>query len=158
MKKTVLQPALLNFVLVALAGWVLSSLYMYYIQLAEVIKNPEPSWEITISIYPFFFFLLIGIPIAIYLTKKNKKKHRGLRKVLMMPSEFEESDERERYITAKACRSSYITMMFIGPLAAGLMTFYPLVQEKLPYYPIIVIMLIPLAQIAAYFISFNKNI
>ncbi|MED4530693.1 hypothetical protein ABET51_01500 [Metabacillus fastidiosus] len=158
MKKTVLQPALLNFVLVALAGWVLSALYTYYIQLAEVIKNPEPPWEITIPIFPFFFFLLICIPIAIYLIKRNKKKHGGLWKALMLPSEFEESDERERYITSKACRSSYITMMFIGPLAAGLMTFYPLVQEHLPYYPIIVVMLIPLAQIAAYFISFNKNI
>ncbi|MEC2078501.1 Loki-CTERM sorting domain-containing protein [Metabacillus fastidiosus] len=158
MKKTVLQPAVLNFVLVALFAWVLCTLYMFYLQLAEIMKNPESSWEIMIPAYPFFFFLLIGIPAAIYLTKQNKKKHRGLWKAFMLPSEFEESDERERYITSKACRSSYITMMFIGPLAAGLMTFYPLVQEHLPYYPIMVVMLIPLAQIAAYFISFNKNI
>jgi hypothetical protein len=76
----------------------------------------------------------------------------------MLPPEFEESDEREQLITAKACRSSYIVMWFATPIAAGLLVIYPMIQDLIPYYPIIILLLLPVVQIISYFFSIHKNL
>ncbi|MFC0269974.1 hypothetical protein ACFFIX_00685 [Metabacillus herbersteinensis] len=156
--KKLLQPALLNIVTIILFGWALTAFYMAQVQFAEIIKDPEPPWEISVNIVPLLIFFVICTPISFYLTIRNKKKHGGLWKTFMLPPEFEEADEREQLITAKACRASYITMWFVTPIAAGLLLLHPFVEKWLPYYPILVILVIPLAQILSYFISLKKNI
>lgn len=157
MKRKVLQPVLLNIIIIALFGWAVFPLYMAQIQFAEIMKNPEPPWEVTFQFTPVFIFFLICTPIAYYLYKRNKKKHKGFWRALMLPPELEEADEREQYVTAKACRTSYITMYITAPVATSLLLLYPLVQDSFSYYPVIVILLIPLSQMLAYFISLNKN-
>ena len=76
----------------------------------------------------------------------------------MLPSEFEESDEREQLITAKACRSAYIAMWFTVPIAAGLLIFYPIIQDTIPYYPIMILLLLPVVQMISYFYTLHKNL
>lgn len=156
--KKIFQPAILNIVIVILFGWVLVSFYDMQMQFAEVLKDPEPPWEITGNILPLLIFFIICTPVSIYLLIRGKRKHKSLRKAFMLPPELEEADEREQLLTAKACRSSYIAMWYVAPIAAGLLLIYPLIQETIPYYPIIILLLIPLVQMISYFYSLNKNL
>ncbi|TXC92381.1 hypothetical protein FS935_04830 [Metabacillus litoralis] len=155
--KKILQPAFLNINTVILFGWALITLFNTNEQFASVMQNPEPPWEISINMIPILTFFVICIPIAIYLLVISKKKHKSLWKALMLPPELEEADEREQLITANACRSSYIAMWYAVPIAAGLMSFYPLLKGQIPYYPIIILLLIPIVQMISYFYSIQKQ-
>lgn len=88
--------AILNIITVILFGWALVALYNSQMQFAKIMKNPEPPWEITVNMLPLFLFFVICIPIAVYLIINGKRKHKNMWKVLILPSEFEESDEREQ--------------------------------------------------------------
>lgn len=145
-----------NIFTLLLFGWVLVEFFNFQMQFADIMKNPEPPWEITMNFFPILLFFVICTPIYIYLFVKAKKKYKSMWKALMLPAGFEESDEREQMITAKACRSSYIMMWFITPVAAALLLLYPMVQDAMPYYPIIVILIIPVAQVISYFYTFHK--
>ncbi|MCV9887997.1 hypothetical protein [Metabacillus halosaccharovorans] len=156
--KKIFQPAILNIVTIILFGWALVMFYEAQMQFADIIKDPEPPWEISVNILPLLLFIMICIPISIYFIAKGKKKHKSMWKAFMLPPELEEADEREQMITAKACRSSYIAMWYTAPIAAGLLLFYPLIQENIPYYPIIILLLLPVVQMISYFHSLHKNL
>lgn len=156
--KKILQPAILNMVMLLLFGWALLPLYHAQMQFADVLKNPDPPWEISFNLSPLFIFFVIGLPISAYLLIMGKRKHRSLSKAFMLPPELEESDEREQLITAKACRSSYIAMWYAVPLGAGLLLLYPIIEEKIPFYPVIVLLLVALVQMVSYFLSLRKNL
>ncbi|WP_173917731.1 hypothetical protein [Halobacillus sp. Marseille-Q1614] len=149
--------ALISITLIVLFGWALVPLYSAQIQFAEIIHDPNPPWEITIPVLPILFFLLIGGILTAMAYKKNKKKHGSWKQAALLPPELEESDERERFLTGKACRSSYVAMWYISPIAAALLLLYPFVIETMPYYPIIILLLIPLVQTLVYFMSWKKN-
>ena len=156
--KKILQPALLNIVIIILFGWALVMIYEAQMQFADVVKSPEPPWEISVNFLPILLFFVICTPISIYLIVRGKKKHKSMWKAFMLPPELEETDEREQLITAKACRSSYIVMWYTAPIAAGLLVFYPFIQENIPYYPIIILLLLPVVQMISYFYSLHKNL
>ena len=157
MKKIFLS-ASLNIVTVFLFGWALVAFYDGYMQFADIMKDPEPPWEVSVNMLPLLLLLVICLPISIYLLARGKRKHKSIWKAFMLPPEFEESDEREQMLTAKACRSSYIVMWFTVPIAAGLLVFYPLIQDIVPYYPIIILLLLPVVQMISYFYSLYKNL
>src|SRR5699024_2542783 len=85
------------------------------------------------------------------------RERKSVWKAFMLPMEFKETDERERMITAKACRGSYVVMMFAMPIAAGLLIMYPTIQDTLPYYPIIIVILLLLIQMISYFYTLHKD-
>lgn len=156
--KKILQPAILNMVMILLFGWALLPLYHAQMQFADVLKNPDPPWEISFYVPPLLFFFVIGLPISAYLIIKGKRKHKSLSKAFMLRPELEESDEREQLITAKACRSSYIAMWYAVPIGAGLLLIYPIIQDQFPFYPVIVLLLVGLVQMVSYFLSLRKNL
>ncbi len=157
MNKIVLS-AILNIVLVILFAWALAALYGTQMQFAEIMKDPEPPWEISVNVLPLLLFFVICIPISVYFLVKGKRKHKSMWKAFMLPSEFEELDEREQLITAKACRSAYITVWFTVPIAAWLLIFYPIIQDTIPYYPIMILLLLPVVQMISYFYTLHKNL
>lgn len=149
--------AILNIVTVLLFGWVLIELYDAQLQFVEVMENPEPPWAIEMNAFPFLLLFVICVPIYIYLLVRTKRERKSVWKAFMLPMEFKETDERERMITAKACRGSYVVMMFAMPIAAGLLIMYPTIQDTLPYYPIIIVILLLLIQMISYFYTLHKN-
>ncbi|WP_017727823.1 hypothetical protein [Halalkalibacterium ligniniphilum] len=157
MKKIFLS-AILNIIAVILFGWALVALYGAQMQFADIMNDPEPPWEISVNLLPLLLFFVICTPVSVYLFVKGKRKHKSMWKAFMLPTEFEESDEREQLITAKACRSAYITMWFTAPIVAGLLIVYPIIQDIIPYYPIIILLLLPVVQMISYFYSLHKNL
>ncbi|MEN8700344.1 hypothetical protein [Bacillus infantis] len=152
------RTVLLSFVLYALFARAMIAMYDAQTQFAEVLRNPEPPWSLTINFTPVAVFLLIGGVISWFLYSKKKKKRSSISALLLLPPEFEEQDEREKMMTARACRSSYISLYFAVPLTAALMLFYPLLEDKVPFYPILVILLIPAIQMLSYYLSIRKSL
>lgn len=151
------QKFLLSVGIVVLYGWAMVAFYFAQMDFAEVIKNPEPPWTVTINATPVIAALVIGGIMTVILIMKNKKKHKSFAKAFFLPPEFEESDEREKEITAKACRASYVTMWYTFPILTALLLIYPFISETIPYYPVLIILLFPLAQSFAYFLSWKKH-
>lgn len=70
---------------------------------------------------------------------------------------FTENDERVIQITSRACRASYISMMYAFPIILALLVLNLLVSESVPWYPIAIFLLLPFVQVVTYFISWNRN-
>lgn len=144
-------------ILLILFGWGMIAFYNASIDIAEFPKNTKRSFMFELNLFPFIAFLLIG-GLLTFITYGTKKKNKEvLKKSLFLPDEFEENDEREKQITAQACRSAYISMWYVFPLLMILLLFYPFISESVPYYPIIIILLFPLTQSITYLISWKKN-
>lgn len=151
------QKFLLSVGMVVLFGWGMITFYYAQMDFAEVIKNPEPPWTVTLNATPIVAAIVIGGIMTIVLFVKSKKKRKSFRKAFFLPPEFEESDEREQEITAKACRASYVTMWYTFPFLTALLLIYPFISKSIPYYPVIIILLYPLVQTFAYFLSWKRN-
>lgn len=151
------QKFLMSIGIFVLFGWGMIAFYYAQMDFAEVIKNPEPPWTVTINATPVFAALVFGGILSAILFRKSKKKNKSFAKAFFLPPEFEETDEREKEITAKACRASYVTMWYAFPVLTALMLFYPFISETVPYYPIIIVMLFPFIQSIAYYLSWRKH-
>lgn len=138
-------------------GWGLSALYYAQMDFAEIVKDPEPPWFIEINTMPIFIAIILGGIFTFITYPALKKKRKSWKNVFMLPPEFEESDEREKEITAKACRASYVSMWHSFPFIASLLLLYPFISDSVPYYHILVILLLPLIQGISYFLSWRKN-
>lgn len=156
--KRILRSYWLNALVIVLFGWTLISFFSAGEQIVELANNPEPPWEIEIFALPSILLLLLCAVFIVLDVKMKRQEGRGVFRTLFLPTEFREDDERERMVTAKACRASYVSMMIAGPLLAAIMTFYPLIKEIIPYFPVIVIMLLLFVQITAYHISLRRNL
>jgi hypothetical protein len=150
--RTVFAPVLL-----ILFSWAMIACYNASIDIEEFFKNTKRDYMFELNLVLFIAFLCIGgfLSFISYRTKKNNNK--ALAKALLLPDEFEENDEREKQITAQACRSAYISMWYAFPLLTILLLFYPFISERVPYYPLIVLLLLPLTQSITYLISWKKN-
>lgn len=143
-------------VLLILFGWTMIEFYHASMVMAKFPKDPRHGFMVEVNLIPFIAFLCFGV-LSFISYKNKKRKSKPLAKALLLPDEFEENDEREKQITAQACRSSYICMWYTFPLLTILLLFYPFISEKVPYYPIIVLLILPFTQSIAYLISWKKN-
>ncbi len=143
-------------ILLILFGWAMIAFYNASIDIAEFLKNTKRDLMFELNLVPFIAFLCIGGFLS-FITYSKKKKNKAFAKALLLPDEFEENDEREKQITAQACRSAYISMWYAYPLLTILLLFYPIISEKVPYYPIIILLLFPLTQSITYLISWKRN-
>ncbi len=144
-------------ILLILFGWVMIAFYNASIDIAEFSNNTKRGIMFEMNLTPFIAFLCIGGLLTFITYGRKKKNNEALKKALLLPDEFEENDEREKQITAQACRSAYISMWYAVPLLTILLLFYPFISEKIPYYPIMVILLFPLTQSITFLISWKKN-
>ena len=143
--------ACFHLALYGLSCWTLISFMEAIPQIAQFFQT-EGSGSFELNITPF---LLFSVCAALYIyaekKKRNGKQHR------LVPDEVEEQDERERMMTAKACRSSYIAVYFSLPAAAVLLLFYPLIQPHLPFFPILLIFILMMIQHLAYVFTFHRH-
>lgn len=128
--------------------------YFASIDIYEYSKDTSRSFVFELNIAPLIFIIIASI---LGLINYSKKKNKSWARALLLPDEFEESDEREKQITSHACRASYVSMMYSTPIIASLFLFYPFIYETIPYYPIIIFLLLPLTQVVTYFYSWQKN-
>ena len=141
---------------VILFGWTLVELYGMSSVLADMVGDTEAtSWSAEANMLPLFGLLLLGLVMLIVHRWQKRKNHLGYKKSTWLPTEIEESDEREKDVTAKACRASYISLFYSFPVIAALMLLYPFVVETIPYYPVLIILLLPISQILVYAITWQ---
>ncbi|WP_062109345.1 hypothetical protein [Bacillus niameyensis] len=152
--KTPIYSMVLSLVTLALMGWALGAMYDVYVQFAEIIKDPTPPWEINFYVLPIFVFLIYSL-IMFFLYRRKKKKGEKI-SIWLFPLQFSERDEREREISGEACRKAFISCWISAPIVAGLLAFYPLFEEHFHYFPILVVLIIPVIQIIAYFVNIRK--
>ncbi|MFA9560170.1 hypothetical protein ACERII_22905 [Evansella sp. AB-rgal1] len=155
--KIIYRNLALMVVSIALFGWAISSMYHAQLQFAEITKNPEAPWSIEVNFTPIVVVLVILGVIALVSLQHNKKKWRSWKKAVFLPPELEESDEREKQITSEACRAAYISLWYAAPIVTSLLLFYPFVIDVFPYYPIMVILLLPLIQVLVYSITWVRK-
>ncbi|MCM3193857.1 MFS transporter [Priestia megaterium] len=153
MLSNVIKSYLLNVVSLLCVGWVLYDVLNLNAQLSEIMKHPEPPWEATMSISSFASFIVLLIVIFFYYRVRKKTKNVSL---LLFPLEFAEDDEREKMMTAEACKKAFVFLLFSFPIGGGLMTFYPLLSNSFSFYPVAVILLLLLVQLTVYYVSISK--
>jgi hypothetical protein len=153
MLSNVIKSYLLNVVSLLCAGWFLYDFLNLNVQFSKIMKHPEPPWETTMSISSFASLIVLLIVSFFYYRVRKKTKNVSL---LLFPFEFAEEDEREKMITAEACKKAFVFLLFSFPLGATLMTFYPLLPNSFNFYPIAVILLLSLIQLTVDYVSISK--
>lgn len=155
--RKILRSYWLNVLIIVLFGWALTSFFTANEQFAEVIKKPEPPWEVEIFALPILLLMVLGAIFVILDIRVKRREGKRISSALFLPSEFVEDDERERMVTAKACRAAYMSMWVAGPFLGVSLVFYPFFKVAVPYFPVIAFMLLLLIQITAYHVSLRKN-
>ncbi|GAK13516.1 hypothetical protein [Geomicrobium sp. JCM 19039] len=141
-----------SFVTLFLFGWSLVAIFNFVHEFVGSIQQPSLAASASLDLMPI---VLISIFAAIQFFIARAKKI-PYRKSVWLPAEIEETDEREKTITQKASRASYVSMYYAVPLAGALITLYPLVMTTMPYFPVLIVMLIPLVQVIVYAITWNR--
>lgn len=144
-------------IVLILFSWAMTAFYHASIDIAAYAQDPSSGIMFEINIIPFILFFIIGGFLTFVAFRHKKKHNKGFVKGLWLPDEFSENDEREKQITARACRAAYISMFYAVPFITVLFLFYPFLSDSMPYYPIVVFMLLPLTQILTYMISWKKH-
>ncbi|WLR44095.1 hypothetical protein LC087_08370 [Bacillus carboniphilus] len=139
-------------IMLMLFGWQLIYFYNANIDIVHFIKNDSTdSFMFEINMIPTLLLILTVAGYYFFIKDARKNFFR------IKPDEFEEKDEREKQITSQACRTSYVSMMYASPIICGLFVFYPFISDLIPYYPILVFLLLPLTQIITYLISWRRS-
>lgn len=152
-----LRSVFTSIVVIGLFGWAMVSMYDSQMQFAEIMKDPEPPWEMTIDLLPGAALVVIGGGLSFLAYLRERKKRKSWLKAIFLPMEFEEGDEREVIITGKATRAAYISMWIAAPVITALLLFYPFISHNVPYYPIIIFLLLPVIQVVTYAVTWRKH-
>ncbi|MCM3737913.1 DUF2178 domain-containing protein [Bacillus cytotoxicus] len=145
----------INIGILVIAGWTFIEYFHIIMELANIIRTEKQTWTVTMNITPITLLLIAGIGIAIAY-KVQKKKYKKLSFwtfPLLVPSE----DEREEILTAKACRTTLLSLGVIIPFAAVALVAYPLFNRNVPEYPLYVLFFISLIQTTIFHISLYRN-
>ncbi|MGG2016690.1 DUF2178 domain-containing protein [Bacillus sp. S10(2024)] len=145
----------INIGILVIAGWGFVECFHLMTELANIILTEKQTWYVTMNITPIALMLIVAIvtPIAY---KVQKKKYKKL-SFWIFPSLFPSEDEREEILTAKACRTTFLSLCFIIPCAAATLVFYPLFNRNIPEYPLYVLLLVLLIQTTIFHISLYRN-
>ncbi|MCU5292012.1 DUF2178 domain-containing protein, partial [Bacillus cereus] len=103
-----------------------------------------------------FILLFIGAIIVTIFYRIQKKKYKNL-SFWMYPLLFPLEDEREKAITDKACRTTFVSLWFVLPCAVGFLTFSPIINEYLPGYPLYILFSIFFIQMTVFHVSLYRN-
>lgn len=145
----------INIGILAVAGWVFVEYFHVITDLANIIRNEKQTWTITMNIMPITLLLMIGVGIFIAY-RVQKKKYKKL-SFWTFPLLFPSEDEREEILTAKACRTTVLSLGVIMPFAVASIVFYPLFNQNIPEYPLYVLFLVSIIQTTVFHISLYRN-
>ncbi len=146
----------MNLIVLGLFGWAMMTYYDAATRFQAFINGEGESFYMNVT--PIIAALLIVSIIGFVVTRSKRKNNKGWKEALLLPSELFEDDEREKTLTAHACRNAYIAMMFTSPLLIAAMTLQPVISKHFTAYPIIVLLLLPLVQISVFYFSLRKKL
>ncbi|WP_369899571.1 DUF2178 domain-containing protein [Bacillus manliponensis] len=138
-----------------LVAWAFIELFYGYMDFANILRTKQETFEVSINIAPIFYLMILGI-VFFSIYKVQKKKHKKL-SFWMFPLLFPQEDEREKMITEKACRTAFISLWFVLPIAAGLLILSPIINLYIPAYPMYVVFLIVFIQMTIFHVSLYRN-
>ncbi|MEH6890076.1 DUF2178 domain-containing protein [Bacillus sp. JJ864] len=145
----------INMAILIIAGWGFVDCFHIIMELANIIRTEKQTWTVTMNLTPITLMLIIGVGIFVGY-KVQKKKYKKL-SFWTFPLLFPSEDEREEILTAKACRTTFLSLCFIIPCAAASLVFYPLFNRIIPEYPLYVLFLVLLIQTTVFHISLHRN-
>ncbi|MGG2067150.1 DUF2178 domain-containing protein [Bacillus sp. S14(2024)] len=145
----------INIFILVITSWAFVEYFHIIMDLANIIRTEEQTWTVTMNITPITLMLIVAVGVFIGY-KVQKKKYKKL-SFWTFPLLFPSEDEREEILTAKACRTTLLSLWFIIPFAAVSLTVYPLFNRKIPEYPLYVLFVILLIQITVFHISLYRN-
>ncbi|WP_078551230.1 hypothetical protein [Bacillus alkalicellulosilyticus] len=143
-----------------LFGWALVNFNHVFSEFAHVVTTGQEGFDLSLNVMPIFILFLVAITLAVptYLYRRRRRKE-SWKSIIVIPEEFLDDDEREAYITAKACQKAYLSMHFVVPAFAAITAIvYPFFTETVPYLPIIFILLIAIVQITVFHVSVRQQI
>lgn len=119
--------AAFQLVLFGLACWTLIAYFEASEGIASFFGTKSGGMVFELNLTPFILFVAASA-VYLYLQKKSCPA----RKQLLLPDEFEEQDEREQMMTAKACRASYIAACRSG--SSHFLSAISIAHSVFPYY------------------------
>ncbi|KEK23790.1 hypothetical protein [Bacillus gaemokensis] len=145
----------MSVVYTCLAAWAFIELFYAYMEFATILRTKRETFEVFINLKPIFYLAILGVVFFI-MYKVQKKKYEKL-SFWMFPLLFPGEDEREKMITQKACRTTFISLWFVLPFAAGLLILSPVINLYIPAYPMYIVFLILFVQMTVFHISLYRN-
>ncbi len=147
---------LMNLVILGLFGWAMVTYFNAASQFKTIISGDGN--EVSINLLPILLTILITGIIGFIFTRSKRRKNKGWKEALLLPSELCEDDEREKALTAHACRNAYIAMMFVTPFLIAGMTFQPVISHYFSAYPILLLLLLPFVQVSVFYFSLRRKL
>ncbi|MBY7144786.1 hypothetical protein KFZ56_17340 [Virgibacillus sp. NKC19-3] len=141
-----------------LFGWAMVAFYEAVMDIKATIDGSNTDEFVFTLNVSIILFLIVAIPAGIVFTRKQIKDKQGWKEALLFPSEFRERDEREKALTARASRNSYIAMAIVFPFLAACMLFQPFISDYFAAYPVVILMLFPIIQVTVYYLSIKKKL
>lgn len=121
-----------------------------YLLLQQTAKEQLPVTIVQMGIWPALIFPLLWVVLLIIhnLRAPNKKAKANH----FFPPELREEDEGHQWITYKACRKVYIFYYFALPGAILAIT----IIQSIPYFPLLVLVLLGVGQHLIYWSEIRK--
>lgn len=145
----------INIFILAIVGWAFVEYFHVIMDFANIIRTEKQTWTVAMNITPITLILIVAVGVFIGY-KVQKKKYKKL-SFWTFPLLFPSEDEREEILTAKACRTTFLSLWFIMPFAAVSLIVYPLLNVDIPEYPLYVLFVILLIQMTVFHISLYRN-
>ncbi|MDG5471949.1 hypothetical protein P6709_09325 [Jeotgalibacillus sp. ET6] len=155
MKNNSTVMTIINILAILCVGWLATAFYKGNESFADFIWNQTEEFSVEIPLVPFIAIGLLGAMSYILMKKLSKRKKTF--KSFFLPPEFSEQDERERAITARACRNSYIFLTYFVPLIVLVLAFEPVYERIFPSLSIWIVLLIPLVQYLSYYFTIRRQ-
>ncbi|MFB5252748.1 DUF2178 domain-containing protein [Bacillus cereus] len=146
---------ILNVLRFVIAFWAFIELYYAWIELANIIETEKLPFEVTINMMPLGLLTIVAIITTIFY-KVQKKKHKAL-SYWMYPLLFPQEDEREKAITQKACRTTFISFWYGIAIAIGFLTLSPVANLYIPGYPLYILFFMLFIQMTVFYVSLYRN-
>ena len=129
---------IVNVMRFVIACWAFIELYYAWIELANIIETEKFPFEVTINMIPLGLLIIVAIITSIFI---NFKRRNIKLSYWMYPLLFPQEDEREKEITQKACRTTFISFWYGVVIAIGFLTLSPVANLYIPGYPLYILFL-----------------
>ncbi|MFT8319990.1 MAG: hypothetical protein ABF649_03705 [Bacillus sp. (in: firmicutes)] len=150
----------INLYLVLISYFLCVAGYKIYEGVAQMKKGGQMEFVMQLPAIPSIITIvgLVLMPLIYVLYCKKRGMKVFSNKALFYPIEFDEQDEREKMINAKACRASYIAVQYSIAIGAVLLILlYPFIKEQFTTFPLLVLFLILFIQHMVHFLTFQKH-
>ncbi|PPA70758.1 hypothetical protein [Jeotgalibacillus proteolyticus] len=144
----------LNFLALVCVGWFSTALYLGNESFAAFVFGETEEFFLSLPLTPLVVMLIIAV-VSYFLLKKFSGRKVSF-KATLLPPEFSEQDEREKEITARACRNAYVSLTYAVPAVIIILAFEPVFNRLIPASALWILLLIPIVQFSSYYFTIRK--